>query len=55
MVDRLNLDESPEESALKSGCCCCALVQDVNEMEERKVGVFKYDVEPDYEDSSDVV
>lgn len=47
----MNYDESKECSAAKSTCCCFSLVQDINEMEVRKIGVFEYEEEPEYESS----
>lgn len=54
VVETMDIDESKEMSAVKSSCCCCSLVQDLNEMEVRKIGVFEFEEEPEY-GSSDFV
>ncbi|KAM0678488.1 hypothetical protein BDAP_000987 [Binucleata daphniae] len=55
VVQQCDYDEDPEVSASKSCCFCNSLAQDINEMKERKIGVFRYDTEPDLDDSSSLV
>lgn len=53
VVERMQYEETTECSAVKSCVCCCSsLTQSVNEMRVRGIGVYKYDAEPDLEESS---
>ncbi|KAK6089768.1 hypothetical protein P3W45_001270 [Vairimorpha bombi] len=49
----LNIDEKYETSALKSVCCINSLVQDLNEMKIRRIGIYKFQSESFIEESSD--
>jgi hypothetical protein len=53
VVDELNIDEKYETSALKSVCCINSLVQDLNEMKIRRIGIYKFQSESFIEESSD--
>ncbi|KAM0688731.1 hypothetical protein COBT_000015 [Conglomerata obtusa] len=55
VVQQLNYEEDAEVSAYKSCCFCNSMTQDINEMKVRRIGVYKYEFEPDLDDSSDIV
>ncbi|EJW03848.1 hypothetical protein EDEG_01847 [Edhazardia aedis USNM 41457] len=56
VIEKIDANESAEVSALKSCCYCNSLTQDVNEMDVRKIGAYKFDNEPDLDsDSSSIV
>ncbi|KAF5140072.1 hypothetical protein AAJ76_600075478 [Vairimorpha ceranae] len=53
VVEELEIDEGYETSALKSVCCINSLVQDLHEMHEKRIGVYKFKSEPIIDDSSE--
>ncbi|EPR79080.1 hypothetical protein SLOPH_1733 [Spraguea lophii 42_110] len=49
VINSLDIDEAYEESVVRSCCFCNSFVQDINEMKVNKIGLYKYEDEPDYD------
>lgn len=53
VVEELDIDEKYETSAIKSVCCINSLVQDLHEMKNKRIGIYKFQTGPFIEESSD--
>ncbi|TBU02277.1 hypothetical protein CWI37_0517p0030 [Hamiltosporidium tvaerminnensis] len=51
--NKLKYQEDHEVSILKSCFCCSSLVQDIHEMEIRRIGIYKYYDEPLVDESTE--